>query len=94
MFIFVLMNTCLLYTSASPVTIYRTIARVYLNQLFLSPLEEYSNGASFKLESVFMANVKNYSRYISTEDWGAVEVSDPSLPDFFLTGACLLYTSP
>ena len=73
--------------SASPVTIYRLIARVYLNQLFLRPLEEYGDEASFKLESVFMANVKNYSRYISTEDWGAVEVSDPSLPDFFLTGA-------
>lgn len=73
--------------SASPVTIYRLIARVYLNQLFLRPLEEYGDEASFKLESVFMANVKNYSHYISTEDWGAVEISDRSLPDFFLTGA-------
>lgn len=73
--------------TASPVTIYRTIARVYLNQLFLRPLEVYADEASFKLESVFMANVKNHSHYISTEDWGAVEVTDRSLPDFFLTGA-------
>lgn len=73
--------------TASPVTVYRTMARVYLNRLFLRPLEEYANGASFKLESVFMANVKNYSHYISTNDWGAVEVTDHTLPDFFLTGA-------
>lgn len=73
--------------TASPVTIYRTIARVYLNQLFIRPLEEYGDEASFKLESVFMANVKNYSHYISAEDWGAVEVTDRKLPDFFLTGA-------
>ncbi|MCD8135260.1 MAG: fimbrial protein [Parabacteroides gordonii] len=44
--------------TSSPVTIYRTIARVYLNKLFLRPLEEFSDEASFKLESVFMANVK------------------------------------
>lgn len=72
--------------TASPVTIYRTVARVYLNKLFLRPLEEYADEASFKLESVFMANVKNYSRYISENDWGAVEVTDHSLPDFFLAG--------
>lgn len=72
--------------TASPVTIYRTIARVYLNKLFLRPLEEFSDEASFKLESVFMANVKNYSHYISSDDWGAVEVTDYSLPDFFLAG--------
>lgn len=72
--------------SASPVTIYRTISRVYLNQLFLRPLDEYADEAEFKLESVFMANVKNYSRYISEEDWGSVEVTDHTLPDFFLAG--------
>lgn len=72
--------------TASPVTIYRTVARVYLNKLFLRPLEEYANKASFKLESVFMANVKNYSHYISENDWGAVEVTNHSLPDFFLAG--------
>lgn len=72
--------------TASPVTVYRTVARVYLNKLFLRPLEEYANEASFKLESVFMANVKNYSYYISENDWGAVEVTNHSLPDFFLTG--------
>ena len=33
-----------------------------------------------------MANVKNYSHYISENDWGAVEVSNHSLPDFFLAG--------
>ncbi|MBC8620159.1 hypothetical protein H8788_20690 [Parabacteroides faecis] len=72
--------------SATPVTIYRTIARVYLNKLFLRPLDEYADEAAFKLESVFMANVKNYSHYISEENWGAVEVTDHSLPDFFLAG--------
>lgn len=72
--------------TASPVTIYRAIARVYLNKLFLRPLEEYADEASFKLESVFMANVKNYSHYISEDDWGAVEVTDHSLSDFFLAG--------
>lgn len=72
--------------TASPVTIYRAIARVYLNKLFLCPLEQYADQASFKLESVFMANVKNYSHYISENDWGAVEVTNHSLPDFFLAG--------
>ncbi|WP_293713672.1 fimbrial protein [uncultured Parabacteroides sp.] len=72
--------------TASPVTIYRTVARIYLNKLFLRPLEEYADQASFKLESVFMANVKNYSHYISENDWGAVEVTDHSFSDFFLTG--------
>ena len=33
-----------------------------------------------------MANVKNYSRYISEDRWGAGEVADHSLSDFFLTG--------
>lgn len=73
--------------SASPVTIYRTIARVYLNKLFLRPTDEFANEAAFKLESVFMANVKNYSHYISEAAWGAVEVTDHTLPDFFLAGA-------
>lgn len=72
--------------TASPVTVYRTVARVYLNKLFLRPLEQYADGASFKLESVFMTNVKNYSHYISENDWGAVEVTNHSLPDFFLAG--------
>ena len=72
--------------TASPVTVYRTVARVYLNKLFLRPLEQYADQASFKLESVFMANVKNYSHYISENDWGAVEVTNHSLPDFFLAG--------
>lgn len=72
--------------TASPVTVYRTIARVYLNKLFLRPLEQYADEASFRLESVFMANVKNYSHYISENDWGAVEVTNHSLPDFFLAG--------
>lgn len=72
--------------TASPVTVYRTVARVYLNKLFLRPLEQYADEASFKLESVFMANVKNYSHYISESDWGAVEVTNHSLPDFFLAG--------
>lgn len=73
--------------SASPVTIYRTIARVYLNKLFLRPTEEFADEAAFKLESVFMANVKNYSHYISEAAWGTVEVTDHNLPDFFLAGA-------
>ncbi len=72
--------------TASPVTVYRTVARVYLNKLFLRPLEQYADEASFKLESVFMANVKNYSHYISESDWGAVEVTNHSLPDLFLAG--------
>ena len=73
--------------SASPVTIYRLIARVYLNQLFLRPLEEYGDEASFKLESVFMANVKNYS-VISVRKIGALwKFPTLPLPDFFLTGA-------
>ena len=72
--------------TTSPVTVYRTVARVYLNKLFLRPLEQYADQASFKLESVFMANVKNYSHYISESDWGAVEVTNHSLPDFFLAG--------
>lgn len=73
--------------SPSPVTIYRTIAKVYLNKLFLRPNDEFADEAAFKLESVFMANVKNYSHYISEANWGTVEVTNHSLPDFFLTGA-------
>ena len=66
------------------VTIYRLIARVYLNKLFLRPLEEYGNEASFKLESVFMANVKNYSRYISMKRLGCCRSDRTLLFDFFL----------
>ena len=72
--------------SASPLIIYRTTARVYLNEVFLRPADEYTDEASFKLESVFMANVKNYTRYTSEDNWGAIEVTDRTLPNFFLTG--------
>ena len=72
--------------SASPVTVYRTAARVYLNRLYLRPVDEYADEAAFKLESVFMANVKSSSHYISEQNWGTVEVTDRTQPDLFLSG--------
>lgn len=60
--------------SANPMTLYRNVAAVSLSKITMNPEANYATDASFKLKSVFMANVKDHSYYMSRTNWGAVEV--------------------
>lgn len=65
-------------TSNKPVDLYRHAARVELRQLTLKETSNYGTPESFKLESVFMANVKGESKIASETAWGSIEVAAPA----------------
>lgn len=60
--------------SSNPMTLYRNVAAVSLSKIIMNPSENFANNASFTLKSVFMANVKDLTYYMSETNWGAVEV--------------------
>ena len=74
--------------SANPMTLYRNVAAVSLSKIAMDPVADFATNASFTLKSVFMANVKDHTHYMSQANWGAVEVvnGEPLQETNFLCG--------
>ncbi len=62
-------------TDYQGIMLYRTVSRVQLTDITIVRNSEWGNVKEFKLESVFMMNVKGNSLVASSAGWGSVEAS-------------------